>query len=70
MPGIQRLAPLRLLLHALVINVVSYAFQGIEDKTIAIKSALKINRVSFVFADNEVGISASVDLTDSTGFGM
>ena len=68
--GIQKLAPLGLLLNELLTNMMKHAFKGVENKTIMITAALKNKRASFVFADNGVGIPASVDFTDSTGFGM
>jgi len=64
------LSPLGIIVNELVTNAMKYAFTGRTTGTIRVSAASKNNRATLVFEDNGCGIPESIDIENSTGFGL
>lgn len=65
------LLPLGIILNELITNTMKYAFVDFTDARVTIElSREETGELRFLVADNGVGMPASVDFSNSTGFGM
>jgi PAS domain S-box-containing protein len=68
--GVKRLSLLGILVNEIVTNSMKYAFAGRERGRILVSARLKKDRVALRVEDDGVGLPRSVDLENSTGFGL
>ena len=66
----KRLQPLGIIANELLTNVMKYAFAGRESGKIKVSATLTAGHVVFIVQDNGNGIPESVDIANSTGFGL
>ena len=66
----KMLSPLGIILNELLTNAMKHALIGKENGVIAVSLSIKDNHATLVVHDNGVGIPESVDIANSTGFGM
>ncbi len=72
----KKIQPLGILINELLTNIMKYAFAGRSNGLITVEASLKpvitenSKLVSIIIADNGNGIPDSVDLNNSTGFGL
>jgi len=66
----EHLFPLGILLNELLTNILKYAFVGRESGKITVSAAAHDKHVTLVVGDDGNGIPESVDLENSTGFGL
>jgi PAS domain S-box-containing protein len=64
------LTPLGIILNELATNAMKYAFPDNFPGTISVSATLEQGALVVVFADNGVGLPASITLENSTGFGV
>jgi PAS domain S-box-containing protein len=64
------LSTLGIILNELTTNAMKHAFTGQKDGEITVVATRKANCVSILFADNGVGLPASLTTQNSPGFGM
>jgi len=62
--------PLGIIINEIITNIMKYAFIGRANGVITVSASREDNRVRMLFEDDGVGISETVDLENSTGFGM
>ena len=70
MIGAEKSSYVGIIINELLTNIMKYAFAGRSGGTINISVALLDNRVKIVVADDGVGISESISITNSAGFGF
>ncbi len=68
--SVKALSPLGIIVNELITNSMKYAFNGRDDRVITVAASVKGNRASLVIGDNGAGIPESVDMENSTGFGL
>lgn len=67
----RQLNALGILVNELFTNSIKYAFKGIQEPKISIECTRnQSNEIEFVYSDNGVGLPESINLTESSGFGM
>jgi PAS domain S-box-containing protein len=64
------LSPLGIIMNELITNSMKYAFVGRDEGVIKVSVSLNNNRAILVFEDNGNGVPPSVDIENSTGFGL
>ncbi|MGV8119071.1 MAG: sensor histidine kinase [Candidatus Xenobiia bacterium LiM19] len=64
------LSPLGIILNELLTNAVKHAFDGRDKGVIGVSLSVKGSHVTLTVEDNGTGVPESIDLTDSTGFGL
>jgi two-component sensor histidine kinase len=57
-------------MNELITNSMKYAFVGRDEGVIKVSVSLNNNRAILVFEDNGNGVPPSVDIENSTGFGL
>jgi PAS domain S-box-containing protein len=67
---VKKLQPLGIIINELITNIMKYAFKDKADGVITVSALLAGNRVSLIVKDNGCGIPESIDLENSTGFGL
>jgi len=68
--SVESLAPLGIIINELITNSMKYAFHGKNDGLISISATKKDSHVTIIIADNGIGIPDSIDLENSSGFGL
>jgi PAS domain S-box-containing protein len=68
--GANILSPLAIIINELATNSVKHAFHGKYDRRISLLARKVGSTLTFVYEDNGTGLPASVNLEESTGFGM
>jgi len=66
----KKLQPLGIIMNELLSNIMKYAFTGRSNGTVTISGTKSDNHITFVVADDGVGIPESVNFENSTGFGL
>ncbi len=66
----KRLQTIGIIINELLTNVMKYAFAGRKNGLIELGVLLKGKSVSITVEDNGIGMPVSVDLENSTGFGL
>ncbi len=66
----KKLQPLGIILNELLTNIMKYAFIGKPGGTVTISATKIENRITFIVADNGIGMPESVNFDSSTGFGL
>lgn len=61
---------LGIIVNELFTNIMKYAFKDRDDGLIIASASLKDNRAIVIIQDNGIGIPESVDIENSTGFGL
>jgi PAS domain S-box-containing protein len=64
------LSPLAIIMNELTTNSVKHAFEGRMDRRISLVMMKEDSCVTIVYGDNGSGLPESVNLEESTGFGM
>lgn len=64
------LSPLGMIAYEIISNTMKYAFTGRNEGVIHVSASLKDNHATLVFEDNGNGIPESIDIENSTGFGL
>ncbi len=64
------LFPLGIIVNELITNIMKYAFIGRDSGIITISASTKNNNAVIVIEDNGTGLPESVDIKNSTGFGL
>ena len=67
---VARLFPIGILLNELLSNIQKYAFVGRTHGLISVSAAMISGRVVMSVADDGIGIPESIDLDNTTGFGL
>ncbi|MCJ7587875.1 MAG: PAS domain S-box protein [Candidatus Aminicenantes bacterium] len=68
--GVKVLSPLGIIVNELITNAMKHAFTGRKDGLINVSASAKDNRVTLIIEDNGNGIPESVDIENSSGFGL
>ncbi len=66
----KRLSALGIIVNELLTNIMKYAFKDRTDGIINISASLTGNLVSITVQDNGVGIPESINIENTTGFGL
>jgi two-component sensor histidine kinase len=66
----QKMQPLGIIINELITNIMKYAFVGRSAGQISVSASQEGQRVTIVIQDDGIGIPESVDIENSTGFGM
>jgi len=66
----QKSSSLGIIINELLTNIMKYAFKGRSEGLITVSATASDNRVKLVIRDNGVGISGSLDIKNSAGFGL
>ncbi len=66
----KKLQPLGIIINELLTNIMKYAFLGRSDGLITVAAELQGDRVSLAIRDNGVGFPETIDIENSTGFGL
>ncbi len=61
---------LGIIINELLTNIMKYAFTGRDNGLITISASTNDNRAMITVQDNGIGIPESMDITNSTGFGL
>jgi PAS domain S-box-containing protein len=67
---LKTLSPLGLILNELLTNAMNHAFKGREDGKIFVSLSARDNHISLIVGDNGNGVPESVNITNSSGFGL
>jgi two-component sensor histidine kinase len=70
MLGVKALSPLGIIVNELITNAMKHAFAGRESGSINVSASAKDGRVTLIVEDDGVGIPESVDIENSSGFGL
>jgi PAS domain S-box-containing protein len=68
--GVKALAPLGIIVNELITNAMKHAFAGRESGSINVSASAKDGRVTLIVEDDGGGIPESVDIENSSGFGL
>jgi PAS domain S-box-containing protein len=68
--GVNVLSPLGIIVNELITNALKHAFTGREDGSISVSASAKDDHVILIIEDNGKGIPESVDIANSSGFGL
>jgi PAS domain S-box-containing protein len=68
--GVKALSPLGIIVNELITNAMKYAFAGRESGSISVSASAKDGRVTLIVEDDGNGIPESVDIENSSGFGL
>ena len=68
--GVNLLSPLGIIVNELLTNAMKHAFIGRDDGLIKISAAIKDHRATLVIEDNGNGIPETIDIENSSGFGL
>ena len=68
--GVNVLATLGILINELITNIMKYAFKEKTDGLIRVAASKIKDRVTIVVGDNGIGMPDSINLENSTGFGL
>ncbi len=63
-------SPVGMILNELLTNAMKYAFQGRDHGEIFVSVSAQDNHVTFLVRDNGIGTPESIDIANSTGFGL
>jgi two-component sensor histidine kinase len=66
----KTISTLGIIINELITNSMKYAFPGRECGLIAVEAARTGNQLRIIYSDDGIGLPESVDLENSTGFGM
>ena len=66
----KKLQPLGIIINELLTNIMKYAFTGRQVGTVTISATKNENHITFIVADNGVGIPEAVNFETSPGFGL
>ncbi len=67
---VRILSPLGIIINELITNSMKHAFSDRNDGLITVSAEKKDNHVTIIIADNGTGIPDSIDLENSSGFGL
>ena len=68
--GVKLLSPLGIIVNELLTNAMKYAFIGRDDGMITVSAAIKDQCATLVIEDNGNGIPETIDIENSSGFGL
>lgn len=68
--GVKELSSLGIIVNELLTNTMKHAFVGKTNGLITVSASKIGNRVTIVVGDNGTGISESIDIEHSNGFGL
>lgn len=68
--GVKVLSPLGIIVNELITNAMKHAFTGREDGSINVSASAKNDHVTLIIEDNGNGIPESIDIANSSGFGL
>ncbi len=68
--GVKLLSPLGIMVNELLTNAMKHAFIGRDDGLIKVSAAIKDHRATLVIEDNGGGIPETIDIENSSGFGL
>ena len=68
--GVKVLSPLGIIVNELITNAMKHAFTGRESGSINVSASAKDGRVTLIVEDDGNGIPESVDIANSSGFGL
>ena len=68
--GVKLLSPLGIIVNELLTNAMKYAFIGRDDGSIKVSAGIKDHRATIVIEDNGNGIPETIDIENSSGFGL
>lgn len=66
----EKLFPLGIVVNEIITNMMKYAFEGRESGVIRLTALLNNNHVTIEIRDNGIGIPESINIKNSSGFGM
>jgi PAS domain S-box-containing protein len=70
MLGVKELSTLGIIINELITNSMKYAFIGKSDGLITVAASKKNDHAIFCIEDNGIGLPESINLKNSTGFGL
>jgi PAS domain S-box-containing protein len=68
--GVRVISPLGIIVNELITNAMNHAFTGRENGLISVSVSAQAGHVTLIIEDDGNGIPESVDIADSSGFGL
>ncbi|HOO72930.1 MAG TPA: PAS domain S-box protein [Spirochaetota bacterium] len=66
----ELLPPLGMIINELLTNAIKHAFAGLDAGTIKVTASMRGNQATIALEDNGIGMPESVDIENTSGFGL